>query len=59
MLGIINKNNEENEASICCGVVENTDSLYNELLEKNKAAGIEKVIEAFQKQADEYVKNKS
>ncbi len=52
------KNNGEYAESIYSGIVANSDALLKELEEKNKAAGQEAVMEALQKQADEYIAKK-
>ena len=57
-LSNILKNNSELAKNVYTGVVDNSDSLLNELLSKNKAAGQEDVIKELQKQADEYIASK-
>lgn len=52
------KNNGEYAESVYCGVVENSESILQELINKNKAAGQEDIIKELQKQADEYIASK-
>lgn len=53
-LSNILKNNAELAANVYSGIVANSEATYNELMEKNKTAGIEDVISTLQKQADDY-----
>ncbi len=55
-LSKIMKNNGEYAESIYCGIVSDSDKLKDELLSKNKAAGLEDVMAALQSQVDEYLK---
>lgn len=55
-MNAIVKNNTEYAPSIYCGVADDAQGAYNELTQKNKAAGIDEVIAEFQKQADNYMK---
>lgn len=57
-MNAIVKNNSEYAPSIYCGVADDSQGAYNELMSKNKAAGIDEVIAEFQKQADSYMKDK-
>ncbi len=50
------KNNGEYAESIYCGIVNNSDALLEELHEKNKAAGYDKVLAELQAQIDEFLK---
>lgn len=54
-LSNILKNNAELASNVYSGIVANSEATYNELMEKNKAAGIEDVISTLQKQADDYI----
>lgn len=54
-LSNILKNNAELASNVYSGIVANSEATYNELMEKNKAAGIEDVISTLQEQADDYI----
>lgn len=49
------KNNVELAPNIYSGVLSETETMLEELMSKNKTAGIEDVIKELQKQADEYI----
>ncbi|MBP3626885.1 MAG: extracellular solute-binding protein [Clostridia bacterium] len=48
--------NQEYELQLTCGVYENYTELYNTMISLNKKAGIEKLIDTLQKQANEHLK---
>ncbi len=52
------KNNSEYIKNICSGVVGNEENLLEELTNKNAAAGLDRIIAEFQKQADNYIAGK-
>lgn len=52
----VNKNNSEFAPIVYCGVSDNPQGTLDELIKKNKAAGLDDIIKCFQKQADEYMK---
>ena len=55
-LSNIIKNNSELASNIYTGISKNSDAMLEELMAKNKAAGIEEVIKELQKQANENAK---
>lgn len=57
-LSKILKNNAEYIPSIYCGLSDKSETLYNELVEKNKQANFTDVMEEIQSQVDEFLSSK-